>query len=159
MSGSKWRMCTLQTSFFTQLQLCNSVPAPICGRGSDHFIYASSGCCSCISIAAVLQILGVRGFNRSQPNSPFLTAKTEPCAYHTISSSCYVSTTAPSHSVQHGHIVIALSSVTSIPNAVFSSFPNSAVSTHDSTVISCSPKCSSFSGLGHSRPYLCLPLE
>lgn len=99
MLGSKWRMCTLQTSFYPQLQLSYSVPALTCRRSSDLFIYTSSWCCSCISISAALQILSVRGFNRSQSYPPFPNAKTEPCAYHTNSSSCYVSPTAPSHSV------------------------------------------------------------
>lgn len=100
-----------------------STSTATCGTGSDLFISTSSGCCGRISISAALQALSVRGFNRSRPFSPCLTVKTEPCAYHTISSSCYVSPTAPSHSVQHGHIVITLSSVTSIPNVVFFHFP------------------------------------
>lgn len=119
MPGSDRRMCSLQTSSFTKLHLCYSVPAPTCWRGSDLFICASSGCCCCISFSADSRLSVLEALIGL---SLILTIKTQLCAYRIISSSCYVSPTAWSHSVQHCHIVITLSSVTSIPNVVFFHF-------------------------------------
>lgn len=49
----------------------------------DLFISTSLGCCGCISISTMLQILSVRGFNKSQPYSPFSNCKDRPvCLSH-----------------------------------------------------------------------------
>lgn len=156
MSGSKWRMCTVQTSFFTPLQLCYSLSAPTCGRGCDLFISASSGCCSCISIFAALQIVSVRGFNRSQLYSPLLTVNLR-LSHHFQLLLCL--TYSLSHSVLTQlhcyHVLICNLN----PKCCIFSFSNSTVSTQHSAVISPSTKRSSFSGLCRSRPYLCPPLE
>lgn len=119
--------------------LLPSAPAPTCGSGADLFISASSWCCSRISISAAHRTLSVGGFNRSQLYSPLPTVKTEPCAYHTICSSCYVSPSAPwPQCVTRPHCYHALICNLN-PECCIFSFPNSTVSTQDSAVISCSP--------------------
>lgn len=81
----------------------------------DLFIFASLGCCGCTSIYTVLQILSLRGFNKSQPckeRAVFLSHHSQLLLDFTYS---------PEPQCVHGHIVI--SSVTTIPNAVFFHFP------------------------------------
>ena len=147
---SKWRMCTPQTSFSTQPRLCYSAPAPTCGRGSDLFIYASSGCCSCISVSAALQILSVRGFNRSYCKDRALCL-----SLHFQLLLCFTCSPEP-QCVTRPHCYHALICNLNPKCRIFS-FPNSTASTQDSAVIRRSP---SFSGLCHSRPVSrSLPLE
>lgn len=137
--GSKWRMCTLETSYFPQLQLCNSVPALTCGRGSNLFICASSWCCSRISVSAAFQILSVWGFNWSQPYSPLPTVKTALCLSHRFQLwLCFTCSPEP-QCVTRPHCYHALICNPNPKCCIFISFPNSTVPTKDSAVISCSP--------------------
>lgn len=150
----------MQTSFFRSAPLCSgSVTVYLLRtgrRGCDLFICASSGCCSCVSIFAALQIFSVRGFNRSQLYSPLLTVNL--CLSHQFQLLlCF--TYSLSHSVlTRPHCYHALICNLN-PKCCIFSFSNSTVSTQRSAVISPSTKRSSFSGLCRSRPYLFPPLQ
>lgn len=103
-----------------------------------------------------LQAVNAGGFNKSQPHSNYKDRAL--CLSHHFQLLLCLTYSPKPQCVTLPHCYHTLICNLN-PKCCIFSFPNSTVSTPESTVNRCSPKCSSFSGLCHSGLYHVPPLE